>query len=98
MCLLTRADTPCATQEPDECWFSSQSTTWAPIEKPSHAFLLLGLVSNTNFCFPQIITMDLHDPQLVYSLAQTHALPSRSLRCDALRCDSTRVPDECLVP
>lgn len=65
------------------------------------SLLILGLVSNTNFCFPQIITMDLHDPQLVHPL--THSLSLRRtlvspFRSVALRCDSTRVPDECLVP
>lgn len=69
MCLLTRADTPCATQEPDECWFSKTAHPGSHHKGFSLFFFFLGLVSNTNFCFPQIITMDLHDPQLVSPLA-----------------------------
>lgn len=66
MCLLTRADTPYATHEPDKCWFIQQSTIGASMENPSlfvSSSSIFWLVFNTNLCFPQIITMDLHDPQ-----------------------------------
>jgi hypothetical protein len=102
MCLLTRADTPCATQEPDKCWFFL--TVHHPGSHGKALFILfpsiLGLVFNTDLCFPQIITMDLHDPQSVYSLSHTRTCRHVCFRAFPFRCAVTRlgVPGECLVP
>jgi hypothetical protein len=102
MCLLKRADTPCATQERSTSVGLNSPPPGPPWTGPfTFSFpCVLGLVSSTNLYIPQIITMDLHDPQLVNPLSHsgTYMQNVFPLFSAAMRCDSTRgVPDECLV-